>query len=166
MDILSQVVAAAATGAEQSNIVTVNKNRAGAAVHDAYAIKDFLDANRMAFFLLGVLGLAASGYGIKVRKTGEARLLYALTGMASLAAIWTFRPGVDLGQSTAAATGAPAAAGGGSAYSESTFLRYLDDRAAILGQQDPNFAAESLSRLLTDVGGGNIPALAALVNPS
>lgn len=162
-DILTSLISAAATGAEQSNIVSTNKNRVGVVVHDGYAIKDFFDANRMAFFVVGLLGLAASGYGITVRKTGEARVLYAMAALASLGIAWTFRPGAGPSASGAQAAGAAAAADQ-SAYSKSAVLTYLDDRAAVLGAQDPNFATEALTRLLNDAGGGNISALTALVS--
>lgn len=155
VDILSQVLAAASTGLQQSNIVTVNKNRIGAAVHDGYSIKDFLDQNRMAFFIASVLGLVASGYGLKKRGGGEAKLLYSVTAVASLAAMWSFRPGATLNAIQP---------GGGNGWDSSAILSYLDKRASILGQEDPNFASRALSRLLSDTGGGSIPALNAFIS--
>jgi hypothetical protein len=149
-NLFETISTAVARGAVNSPAVQVNKDRLGVVVHDGYAVKDTIVANKYPMFVAGCIGMAFSGYAAWKRKSHEARILYAITGLMSAGLAYAARPWVK-----------PAPPG--STSTSSAAIGYLDRRARALRRQDPQFAERSLSRLLKDSSLDKIPTLQALV---
>lgn len=124
---------------------STNRDRAGAALHDGFAVWDTYVEMRPGLFVLGLLGMAGSAWvGYNRRHTGwESKALYATSFVASAALAWFTRPGVFGGAATASEEEAAAGAG---------MVGYLDGRAAELKQQDPFFADKAFERLVNSPG--------------
>ena len=133
------------------------KRKAGAAVHDGYAVLDFFTTSNPVVFAIAMSGAAFSAYGLVHRKSPEARILYAVLSLVCLALAWLTRPSLLRPASDDTATGT--SGGVMSAVGD-----YLDGRASTLAAENPQFARDSLERLLTDTGLDGVPGLAGIVS--
>lgn len=124
---------------------STNRDRAGAMLHDGFAMWDTYVEIRPGLFILSLLGMAGSAWvGYNRRHTGwESKALYTSSFIASAIVAWITRPGALGG--AASASEAEQAAGGG-------MVGYLDDRVSELKMQDPFFADKAFERLVQSPG--------------
>jgi hypothetical protein len=155
-DITSLITGALSSSVGSTPAVQQTRARLGVVAHDGYAALDTYRAWQPVIFGASLVGLAVSVYALVKRKqVGEALVLYSATAVASAATAWVTRPWSSA--ASAAVASDPNASSGG-------VMAMLDARAAALAAQDPQFAAKSLGRLLTDVGADKIsPAIRSLL---
>lgn len=124
---------------------STNRDRAGALLHDGFAVWDKYVEIRPALFVLSLMGMGASAWvGYNRRHTGwESKALYSSSFIASAVLAWITRPGALGGAATASE--AEQAAGGG-------MVGYLDDRVSALRSEDPLFADKAFQRLVQSPG--------------
>lgn len=128
----------------------VNRNRLGAAVHDGLAYYDTYQQVKPGIFVAACLGFLYSAYKFETRgrrqKHPEAMWLWGTIGVSCAGIAWVTRPDIGTPATvTDPTTGATTAAPSG-------LVAYLDDRAAALQAQDPNFADTALSELVAMPG--------------
>ncbi len=131
--------------ARSNEYYNTNRDRAAAALHDGFAVWDTYVELRPALFIVSLMGMVGSAWvGYNRKHTGwESKALYVSAFCASAGLAWMTRPGAFGG--AASASDAEAAAGGG-------MVGYLDQRAAEIREQDPNFADEAITRLINSPG--------------
>jgi|SRR5690606_33086442 len=118
----------------------VNRDRAGALLHDGFATYDAYVKAKPFIFTGSLIGMAGSAYMWNKRKKhgSEAITAWGVAFLGFAATAWMTRPG---GGSTDVST--PAAPGTG-------FIGYVDKRVAKLSAQDPSFADKAFDRLVSN----------------
>ncbi len=114
-----------------------NRDRAGALVHDGFAVADGYQAARPWIFAGSLITGAASGYGLwKRRSRGPETIAFYSVGLVVSAALaWLTRP-----------QQAPPPALTPSAPEDSAVVTWLDQRVATLRAEDPAFADKVFAR--------------------
>lgn len=138
----------------------VNRERFAVLANTGYAWLDKYVASKPTLFVIGLIGAAASGYGIyRRRKNPEAVTLYSTTGILSAALAFIARPGV----SSASKNPPPAVAADSPGALKST-MAWMDKKAAVLTSKSPGWEKKTLTRVWKDVGQGPIqPAVNTLL---
>lgn len=140
--------------------VRINRARAASAAQLGYSAVDQFNDSKPVLFIVGLVGAAASGYGLyKRRKVPEACVLYALTGILSAGLAYVSKPAA-----VTSAAPTPAAADPQAPSAVRRMLAWLDARADRLSQEQPGWESRTLGRLWGDVGLGTMnPAVQVLL---
>ncbi len=156
----SAAMQSAAAGLVQSPEYLQNRERLAAVTELGYEVMDFYDAYQPVLFILGLLGTAIGGTALAKRRTNpEAVALYGISTVVSAAVAWLTRPAFLRPAPAPVPEGAVSSPG---ALGET--LGWLDHRAAGLTAAKPGWEAQTLARLLGDLGTGTLdPASQTLI---
>ena len=158
-DFTNTLLVQAAAQAALNPIVAQNRARAAALVELGFEGLDTYNQYRSTLFVVALLGATASGYALYRRRNAEARALYSITGLISVAAAWLTRP-----DAMRAALPPPAEGETAPAPSTARTMGWIDNRVDKLTAEQPGWEGVTWQRLANDLGTGTMnPAVTALL---
>lgn len=122
----------------------INRNRAGAILHDGFAAYDTYQAMKPALFIGSLVGAATSGWAFEKRgrkpRNTEAMVMYGAVFALCTTIAWFTRPTGDAVPEDAPPNTPPS--------QEGATINWLDRRVSALSDNDPGFADAAFSRLV------------------
>lgn len=129
-----------------------NRERVAVMADVGYGLMDKYQAAKPSLFVIGIIGMLASGFALyKRKKVPEAVTLYTSSLIASGALTWFTRPV----SSASVEKTPPPASNPNSPTAMKRGLEWMDKKAAANTASSPGWESRTLTRLWSDFGGGS-----------